>query len=334
MNRRDNETKHHTSIADSARVIQNYIDIGAPPEKLNLGFAYYAKYFTTAADCGSQALGCPVVDLEDATGKDTYKSGAWTFEKTHLEPIDPSKIVVSQDGTCGPEKMFKCSSGCCGQYGYCGTSPEHCGGGCQYNFGTGCTGADVYGSWQRAAKSGSYDEEAGAQYFYDAKENLFWTWDTPEVVALKFDKIVKGMGLGGVMAWSLGEDSYDWSHIKAMAAGVSQYGGGKAPTTEGEENVDYVYSLPVSENFLAPYADSTNIVADDVPVAGAAKSSKEEGAGSSSVSSSWDEKKLVEDVGGFYLGGSKMVDTEDLAVETEDVDGDDEESWWEDWRKN
>jgi hypothetical protein len=35
MNRRDNVTKHHSSVADSAETIENYLAIGAPPEKMN-----------------------------------------------------------------------------------------------------------------------------------------------------------------------------------------------------------------------------------------------------------------------------------------------------------
>jgi chitinase len=35
MNRRDNVTRHHTSVADSDQVIQNYLAIGAPAEKMN-----------------------------------------------------------------------------------------------------------------------------------------------------------------------------------------------------------------------------------------------------------------------------------------------------------
>jgi len=35
MNRRDNVTKHHSSVADSAETIENYLGIGAPPEKIN-----------------------------------------------------------------------------------------------------------------------------------------------------------------------------------------------------------------------------------------------------------------------------------------------------------
>ncbi|KAF2181254.1 carbohydrate-binding module family 18 protein [Zopfia rhizophila CBS 207.26] len=219
MNRRDNVTKHHTPIIGSGEAIQNYLDIGAPSQKINLGFAYYAKWFTTATDCGNQPFDCAVAVLENPNdGSDTGRSGAWTFEKVHMEPVPKaSEIAVSMDGTCGAQKKTKCATGCCGQYGYCGTGEEHCGGGCQHAFGTGCMGADVAGSWQRALTNGVLDPEQGGQYFYDGKERLFWTWETPKLIARKFAEIVEAKGLGGVMAWSLGEDSYDWSHIMAMA---------------------------------------------------------------------------------------------------------------------
>ena len=35
MNRRDNATKHHTSVAGSEDTIKNYLAIGAPAEKIN-----------------------------------------------------------------------------------------------------------------------------------------------------------------------------------------------------------------------------------------------------------------------------------------------------------
>ena len=35
MNRRDEFTKHHTSVAGSAAAIKRYLAIGAPPEKIN-----------------------------------------------------------------------------------------------------------------------------------------------------------------------------------------------------------------------------------------------------------------------------------------------------------
>jgi hypothetical protein len=148
-----------------------------------------------------------------------------------MSPIDVSALSVSYDGTCGPDKGTKCSSGCCSQYGNCGTSREHCSGACQHAFGTGCLDADVAGSWQKAADNGVTDEEAGGQYYFDAENKLFWTWDTLELISRKFEEIVRRYQLGGVMAWSLGEDSYDWSHVRRMAGEVAK--GGYAQATGG-----------------------------------------------------------------------------------------------------
>lgn len=70
--------------------------------------------------------------------------------------------------------------------------------------------------------NGVTDESEGGQYYYDSANNLFWTWDTPALIAQKFTDIVKTKGLGGVFAWSAGEDSYDWSRILAMQKGVKE----------------------------------------------------------------------------------------------------------------
>ena len=76
MNRRDTVAKHHTSVASAIETIENYAAIGAPMDKMNLGFALYAKFFETQGDCTSKPLGCPIVLAEDpVTGLDTFKSG-------------------------------------------------------------------------------------------------------------------------------------------------------------------------------------------------------------------------------------------------------------------
>lgn len=219
MNRRDNVTKHHSDIAGSLEAINNYLAIGMPASKANLGFAYYAKWFQTAGDCGSQALGCPTALLENADGSDTGKSGALTFETANYQPV-PSNIQDSQDGTCGVGTLKRCPSNCCGQYGYCGTGDTYCGAGCQYGYGVGCTGPDVAGSWATARSNGVLDSAAGGEYYFDSKNKVFWTWDTPDLIGKKYGQIVQGKGLGGVMAWSLGEDTYDYSHLKAMKAAL------------------------------------------------------------------------------------------------------------------
>ncbi|KAI4859925.1 glycoside hydrolase family 18 protein [Hypoxylon rubiginosum] len=155
MNRRDTTTSHHTSVKGSLATVDRYISLGMEASKMNLGFAFYAKYFKTQGQC-AQPVGCPTVLLEDADGGDTGQSGAITF----LE--NPAALA-----------------------------------------------------------SGQADADEGGQWYWDPSTSYFWTWDTPEFVAQKFDQIVKARGLGGVMAWSLGEDSADWTYVKALQAGLA-----------------------------------------------------------------------------------------------------------------
>ena len=105
------------------------------------------------------------------------------------------------------------------QYGS-GSTDTYCGSGCQSNYGI-CNGTDVLASWRKAQQDGKTDQVAGGQYYFDSDNNLFWTWDTPSLIQRKFEQIIKAKGLGGVMAWSLGEDTYDWSHLNAMKQGLS-----------------------------------------------------------------------------------------------------------------
>ncbi|KAJ4290513.1 hypothetical protein N0V90_010730 [Kalmusia sp. IMI 367209] len=263
LNRRDTATGHHTSVTGANEVVQNYLAIGAPPSKINLGFAFYAKYFQTAGSCAVTPLNCPIVPAEDpVTGKDTLTSGAWTFEPAHMLPVNATSLATSWDGTCGPDKGTKCATGCCSQYGNCGVTKEHCNGACQHAFGVGCTDPDIAGSWQLAAANGVADEEAGGQYYLDAANKLFWTWDTPEFIGRKFEDIVRKYGLGGVMAWSLGEDSNDWSHIKRISAELEK-GGGKVL-----EEALPVQSSPASaekpkETYIVVNVDGTGGSDDD-----------------------------------------------------------------------
>lgn len=50
MNRRDNVTKHHTGIHASKEAIDAYLENGVAAEKVNLGFAFYVKWFKTDPD--------------------------------------------------------------------------------------------------------------------------------------------------------------------------------------------------------------------------------------------------------------------------------------------
>lgn len=120
INRRDNVTKHHTSVKGSLEAINNYVNIGLDPKKTNLGIAYYAKYFTTdpSSDCAEHPIGCALVPLENADGTDNGKSGALTFEKVNMAPR-PTDLTISTDGTCGSGTGTKCQEGyCCSQYGH------------------------------------------------------------------------------------------------------------------------------------------------------------------------------------------------------------------------
>ncbi|KAH1535640.1 hypothetical protein KXV70_002142 [Aspergillus fumigatus] len=223
MNRRDNVTNHHSGVAGSLDTIKAYKEIGLDTAKMNLGFAYYAKWFMTDpnSDCAQQPIGCAVVPLENPDGSDPGKSGTLTFEKSSMA-APPDNLRTSTDGTCGYSKGTKCPSGsCCSQYGNCGTGDDFCQAGCLSDYGE-CKGISVTDSWRRALKDGKTDEEAGGQYYWDSTVNLFWTWDTPAIIDRKFKDIVNAEKLGGIMAWSLGEDTLNWEHLKAMQKGLGK----------------------------------------------------------------------------------------------------------------
>ncbi|KAI1753228.1 glycoside hydrolase family 18 protein [Xylaria castorea] len=145
---------HHTSVQGSLNTVDKYIELGMDAAKMNLGIAFYAKYFQTIENC-TEPVGCETTVLEDANGLDTGRSGAKTF----LEGIP-------------------------------------------------------------VLASGHADQTEGGQWYWDPSTSYFWTWDTPEFVTQKFEKIVKAKGLGGIVGWSLGEDSVDHTYIKAMQAGL------------------------------------------------------------------------------------------------------------------
>ncbi|KAK1541392.1 glycosyl hydrolase family 18 [Colletotrichum paranaense] len=223
MNRRDNVTKHHTDIKGSLEAIDTYIALGVEPAKINLGFALYAKWFTTAKgyNC-TQGLGCPTELMEAADGTDTGMSGAVTFETANFQAA-PTNLTTSPDASCGAGTFYKCPTGnCCSQYGFCGATAAHCGNGCQSDYGI-CNGTSTLSSFKTAMANGKTDEVSGGQWYWDPAGPFFWTWDTPALVTRKFNEIAKARGLGGVAVWSLGEDSYDFSLLKAIQAGVKAW---------------------------------------------------------------------------------------------------------------
>lgn len=103
-----------------------------------------------------------------------------------------------------------------------GSDDTFCQAGCLSDYGT-CKGLSITDSWHRAQKDGKTDEKGGGQYYWDSESNLFWTWDTPDIIARKFKDIVEAKKLGGVMAWSLGEDTYEFAHLKAMQKGIETH---------------------------------------------------------------------------------------------------------------
>lgn len=221
MTRRSNATAHHTSVQGSLAAVNNYLDLGVPASKLNLGLAYYAKFFQTPENVTcTEPVGCPIVRAENDDGSDAGTSGAMTFETANVyPPAPPANMSASTDGSCGVAAGMSCEGvadgGCCSQYGYCGSSAAHCGTGCQSQYGT-CEGADLTTAFPKALANGQLDEAEGGMWYWDAEDRLFWTWDSTDLMERKFTEIVQEKGLGGVMAWSLGEDSADWSRIETV----------------------------------------------------------------------------------------------------------------------
>jgi GH18 family chitinase len=176
MNRRDNVTKHHTGRALSLESIDAYVAAGALAKDLNLGFAFYTKFFRLdrAAWQGDQMhkclrkpVGCPTGLMEDpATGADLGKTGGFSWH-------DPVPLEVKE-------------------------------------------------SFDRALTQGTYDNKGGGYYYFDEKENLWWTFDNPAAISKKFPEVVAERKLGGVFAWGLGEDAPEFKHLEALNVGLRE----------------------------------------------------------------------------------------------------------------
>ncbi|KAI9744507.1 MAG: hypothetical protein M1818_002036 [Claussenomyces sp. TS43310] len=91
--------------------------------------------------------------------------------------------------------------------------------------------AELAASWDRARRGARYDEEEGGGggcYYWDADEDLWWSWDSPPAMARKVATLFGERALGGVFAWGLGEDAPDWTHLKALNEAVRDVGLGRA----------------------------------------------------------------------------------------------------------
>lgn len=89
MNRRATEIMHATGVDASMAAVQRYIDRGAPPEKCNLGLAFYLKWYKTTANCDLEhPLGCPTVLMEDPdTGADLGGTGGFSWHDETPEEL-------------------------------------------------------------------------------------------------------------------------------------------------------------------------------------------------------------------------------------------------------
>ncbi|KAL4940958.1 hypothetical protein BDV06DRAFT_223559 [Aspergillus oleicola] len=76
--------------------------------------------------------------------------------------------------------------------------------------------------FQRALADGEYDEQGGGYFFFDAEENIFWSFDTPDAIVRKVPIVVQEKNLGGVFAWGLGEDAPDFAHLRALTTAYGE----------------------------------------------------------------------------------------------------------------
>ncbi|KAI1748895.1 glycoside hydrolase family 18 protein [Xylaria castorea] len=100
MNRRDNVTKHHTGIQLSLEALDAYMANGAPADKVNLGFAFYAKYFRVEGkSCTENPIGCPTGLMEDPeTGADLGKTGGFSWHDNIPEDVKESFQKALNEG--------------------------------------------------------------------------------------------------------------------------------------------------------------------------------------------------------------------------------------------
>lgn len=103
MNRRDSVTKHHTGVQLSLEAIDAYVAAGAAPQDLNLGFAFYTKYFRTehfACAARSSPIGCPTLVMEDPeTGADLGQTGGFSWHDSVPVEVAESFTMALEKGT-------------------------------------------------------------------------------------------------------------------------------------------------------------------------------------------------------------------------------------------
>ncbi|RYP41047.1 hypothetical protein DL768_010541 [Monosporascus sp. mg162] len=100
MNRRDTITKHHAGKVASRESLKNYIKNGVRPGNLNLGFAFYTKFYRTEHHtCLQSPIGCSTLLMEDPkTGVDMGRTGAFAWADEVPAEMQASLSKALHDG--------------------------------------------------------------------------------------------------------------------------------------------------------------------------------------------------------------------------------------------
>ena len=107
VNRRDNFTNHHSSATGSLATLDAYIERGASPQQLNLGFAFTVKWVRTkpGISCKDRAIGCPMTLGEDPqTGEDLGQTGAFSWHDEVPPELAVSFEKALRDGEYDQER--------------------------------------------------------------------------------------------------------------------------------------------------------------------------------------------------------------------------------------
>ncbi|KAK1982044.1 family 18 glycosyl hydrolase [Colletotrichum cereale] len=99
MNRRDTVAKHHTGLELSRIAVKNYMNRGVPANKINLGFAFYTKFFNTTDCPEGQEIGCPMPLMEDpVTGGDLGQTGGFSWDDGVPDNVKASFDRAQKEG--------------------------------------------------------------------------------------------------------------------------------------------------------------------------------------------------------------------------------------------
>lgn len=85
------------------------------------------------------------------------------------------------------------------------------------------TPGELQESFGRAQREIQYDEEQGASYYWDAQEQLWWTFDVGSNgdIERKIRTLRSEMDLAGVFAWGLGEDGTSFDRLARLVEAIT-----------------------------------------------------------------------------------------------------------------